>query len=68
MTVIVMVQITDILSVLSYEMIDWILGVLPATAASHLRHEALSRFFEMELSTPEVDLKSGQKDPQILFR
>ncbi len=33
-----------------------------------LRHEAISRFFEMGLSIPEVALISGHKDPRMLFR
>ena len=33
-----------------------------------LRHEAISRFFEMGLSMPEVALMSGHKDPRMLFR
>lgn len=33
-----------------------------------LRHEAVSRFFEMGLSTPEVALISGHRDPRMLFR
>ena len=33
-----------------------------------LRHEAISRFFEMGLSIPEVSLISGHKDPKMLFR
>ena len=33
-----------------------------------LRHEALSRFFEMGLSVPEVALISGHRDPRMLFR
>jgi len=33
-----------------------------------LRHEAISRFFEMGLSMPEVSLISGHKDPRMLFR
>jgi integrase len=33
-----------------------------------LRHEAISRFFEMGLSVPEVALISGHKDPRMLFR
>jgi len=32
-----------------------------------LRHEAISRFFEMGLSVPEVALISGHRDPRILF-
>ncbi len=33
-----------------------------------LRHEAVSRFFEMNLSVPEVALISGHKDIRQLFR
>ena len=33
-----------------------------------LRHEAVSRFFEMELSVPEVALISGHKDVRQLLR
>ena len=33
-----------------------------------LRHEAISRFFEMGLSVPEVALISGHKDSRMLFR
>jgi integrase len=33
-----------------------------------LRHEAISRFFEMGLSIPEVALISGHKDAKMLFR
>ena len=33
-----------------------------------LRHEAISRFFEMGLSMPEVALISGHKDPRMLIR
>ena len=33
-----------------------------------LRHEAISRFFEMGLSIPEVALISGHKDARMLFR
>ena len=33
-----------------------------------LRHEALSRFFEMGMSVPEVALISGHKDVRQLFR
>ncbi|MBF9233324.1 site-specific integrase [Microvirga alba] len=33
-----------------------------------LRHEAVSRFFEHGLSTPEVALISGHRDPRMLFR
>jgi integrase len=33
-----------------------------------LRHEAISRFFEMGLSVPEVALISGHKDTRMLFR
>ena len=33
-----------------------------------LLHEAISRFFEMGLSVPEVALISGRGDPMMLFR
>ena len=33
-----------------------------------LRHEAISRFFEVGLSIPEVALISGHKDAKMLFR
>ena len=33
-----------------------------------LRHEAISRFFELGLSVPEVALISGHKDYRVLFR
>ena len=33
-----------------------------------LRHEAVSRFFKMGMSGPEVALKSGHKDVRQLFR
>jgi integrase len=33
-----------------------------------LRHEALSRFFEMGLTTAEVASISGHRDPRMLFR
>ena len=33
-----------------------------------LRHEAISRFFEMGMSIPEVALISGHKDVRQLFR
>ena len=33
-----------------------------------LRHEAISRFFELGLSVPEVSLISGHRDPRMLFR
>ena len=33
-----------------------------------LRHEAISRFFEIGLSVPEVSLISGHKDVRMLFR
>lgn len=33
-----------------------------------LRHEAISRFFELGLSVPEVALISGHKDYRMLFR
>ena len=33
-----------------------------------LRHEAISRFFEMGLTAPEVASISGHKDIRMLFR
>lgn len=33
-----------------------------------LRHEAVSRFFELGLTTPEVALISGHRDPRMLNR
>jgi integrase len=33
-----------------------------------LRHEAISRFFELGLNMAEVALISGHKDPKMLFR
>src|SRR5262249_36021763 len=33
-----------------------------------LRHEAVSRFFELGLTVPEVALISGHKDARMLFR
>ncbi len=33
-----------------------------------LRHEAISRFFEMGLNAPEVALISGHRDMRMLFR
>ena len=33
-----------------------------------LRHEAISRFFELGLNIPEVAAISGHKDPRMLFR
>lgn len=33
-----------------------------------LRHEAISRFFELGLSLPEVAVISGHKDPRMLLR
>lgn len=33
-----------------------------------LRHEAVSRFFELGLTTPEVALISGHRDPRMLQR
>ena len=33
-----------------------------------LRHEAISRFFELGLNIPEVAVISGHKDPSMLFR
>jgi integrase len=33
-----------------------------------LRHEAISRFFELGLNVPEVAMISGHRDPRMLFR
>ena len=33
-----------------------------------LRHEAVSRFFEKGLNTPEVAAISGHRDPRMLMR
>ncbi len=33
-----------------------------------MRHEAVSRFFELGLTTPEVALISGHRDPGMLSR
>lgn len=33
-----------------------------------LRHEAISRFFEIGLNVPEVALISGHRDPRMLFK
>ena len=33
-----------------------------------LRHEAISRFFELGLNIPKVAVISGHKDPRMLFR
>ena len=33
-----------------------------------LRHEAISRFFELGLNMPEVAVISGHRDPRMLFR
>ncbi len=33
-----------------------------------LRHEAISRFFEIGLTTPEVALISGHRDMRMLYR
>ena len=33
-----------------------------------LRHEAISRFFQLALNIPEVAVISGHKDPRMLFR
>ena len=37
-------------------------------SAANLRHEAISRFFELGLNIPEVAVISGHKDPRMLFR
>jgi integrase len=41
---------------------------LPDLRLHDLRHEAVSRFFELGLSTPEVALISGHRDPRMLAR
>jgi integrase len=41
---------------------------LPDFRYHDLRHEAISRFFELGLSIPEVGLISGHRDPRTLFR
>jgi integrase len=41
---------------------------LPNLHFHDLRHEAVSRFFELGLSMPEVALISGHRDPRMLFR
>jgi len=46
-------------------------SILPSIADLRfhdLRHEAVSRFFELGLSVPEVAAISGHKDPRMLFR
>lgn len=39
---------------------------LPAYRYHDLRHEAVSRFFEMGLSMPEIALISGHRDTRML--
>lgn len=41
---------------------------LPDLRFHDLRHEAVSRFFELGLSMPEVAVISGHRDPRMLFR
>jgi integrase len=41
---------------------------LPGLRFHDLRHEAVSRFFEMGLNIPEVAMISGHRDPRMLFR
>jgi integrase len=41
---------------------------MPDLRFHDLRHEAVSRLFELGLSVPEVALISGHKDPRMLFR
>lgn len=41
---------------------------LPGLRFHDLRHEAVSRFFEMGLSVPEVALMSGHRDTRMLMR
>jgi integrase len=40
----------------------------PGAVHHDLRHEAVSRFFELGLSVPEVALISGHRDPRMLLR
>ncbi|WP_442879907.1 site-specific integrase [Aurantimonas sp. E1-2-R+4] len=45
--------------------------VVPSVASLRfhdLRHEAVSRFFELGLGVPEVAAISGHRDPRMLFR
>ena len=41
---------------------------LPDLRFHDLRHEAISRFFELGLNIPEVAVISGHRDPRMLFR
>ena len=41
---------------------------LSALRFHDLRHEAISRFFELGLNIPEVAVISGHKNPRMLFR
>jgi integrase len=41
---------------------------LPDFRYHDLRHEAVSRFFELGLTVPEVALISGHRDPRMLAR
>ena len=43
-------------------------AALPDLHFHDLRHEAVSRFFELGLSLPEVALISGHRDPRMLFK
>jgi integrase len=52
---------------LAWERVRWRAG-LEDLHFHDLRHEALSRFFEMGLTTPEVASISGHRDPRMLFR
>ena len=47
---------------------DAVYKVTRITKTPDLRHEAISRFFEMGLSVPEVAVISGHKDARMLFR
>ncbi len=59
--------ISDIAVRLSWERIRAKAGT-PNLRFHDLRHEAISRFFEMGLSIPEVSLVSGHKDYRMLAR
>jgi integrase len=41
---------------------------VPELRFHDLRHEAVSRFFEMGLTVPEVALMSGHRDTRMLMR
>ncbi|QDI82253.1 site-specific integrase [Methylorubrum populi] len=59
--------ISDNAARLSWERLRMRAGV-PNLRFHDLRHEAISRFFEMGLSIPEVSLISGHKDYRMLAR